>query len=180
MVVEEQTINKVEALKILGLGVVVAGTGSVVLLGQRDSRRGLSQAAERTAGEVHETGPAVEQGPAPWWLLAPFASGSAIGSCQVASMTGAEEGVIGVRLERRDGEDFDVYICRRDDSPGAPAPIASTEYYDFFLPNGGQGNTPTDEENGRVVLGIALLAERNEKSQAPMPLRTLRQYWRRG
>jgi hypothetical protein len=170
-------LDRREALKILGLGAVVAGTGSVVLLGQGNSRRGLLQAAGRSDGE---TGSNVEKGPSPWWLLAPFGGGSTIGSCRVASMTGVEGGVVGVRLERRDGKDFDVYICRRDDSPGAPVPIASTDYYDFFLPNGGKGNTPTDEKNGRVVLGLALLAERNEKSRAQLPLKTLRQYWRRG
>jgi len=172
-------IDRREALKILGLGLVTVGAGSVVLFRHGQSRRNDEQAAGTSTGEAARTRIGVEQEPAPGRLIAPFENGSTIGVCRIAAMTGVVHGVVNLSLERQDGERFDVYICRRDDSPTAPAPVARTDYYDFFLPNGGKGGKPTNEENGRVVLALALLVQRNEKEQALLPLQTLQQYWRR-
>ncbi len=175
-------IDRREALKILGLSLLSVGTGSAVIYRSADCSGGDDSASRLPTGEKSPASArqGAEPEPAPWWLLEPFTAGTVVGTCRIVSMSSVSDGVVTLGLQSEDGERFDVAICRRDDSSSAPTPIARTEYYDFFLPNGGKGDMPTDEANGRVVMALGILAERNEKGQARLPLQTLRQHWLRG
>lgn len=169
-------IDRRDAIKLIGLGAVAVGSGSLSLL-RGSMARGRSDVPD---GESHPEKSPLRGDREQWWLLDPVSTGSTVRGCRVKSVTDIVDGVITVGLERDDGNHFEIRICRRDDSEQAPRPVARSAHYDFFLPNGGKGDMTTDEREGLSVLAIAAIVQRNETRRAPLPLETLREHWRRG
>ncbi len=66
-----------------------------------------------------------------------------------------EDGALVVTVAGHDGEAFSLEILARDTSPLAPKPPASTEGLAIFVRNGGDGASPTDEEQGIAAMTFA-------------------------
>ena len=80
---------------------------------------------------------------------------------QLISLSSVQNGAAVLKL-RKVGlkvEEADVHICVYD---GQPSGIAQTTLFDLLLMDGRNGNDPTPEQLGRVVLGIAQRIRRNE------------------
>lgn len=178
-------LDRRSALKVFGLGLISAGTGAPFFRYRAESapRDRDRHASADSRGIDSDEGKAAsrkpENGPAPWWLLAPFTAGSRVRQCRLVRITPPDRGAVTVKLDKPNGDGFSVRICRRDCAPSAPAPIARSALYDFFLPNGGKGQKPTDEQEGLAAMAIAAMAQRNEANRPVLPLLTLRQYWQR-
>ena len=97
---------------------------------------------------------------APWWLLSPLTIGSSVGKgWKVKSLGSIEQGASILTLQNVDKREYNVHICVHD---GMPKGLAYTEFLDLVLMDGGQGDRPTDEAFGRVLLGIAKRIRHNE------------------
>ncbi len=99
-------------------------------------------------------------GPAPWWLLHPIGMGTPLKfGWYVAGLSGVERGASVLTLAHASGRKATVHICAHR---GAPQGLAHTRLVDLVLMDGGSGSFRTDEQLGRVVLGVAERIRRNE------------------
>jgi hypothetical protein len=62
-------------------------------------------------------------------------------------------------LASQSGQSTRVHLCRHEASPRG---VAHARTIDLLVMNGGRGDQPTDEELGRVVLGLAEVIAANE------------------
>ena len=154
---------------------VLAYFGAGALATAVAPRLGRAAPGPGPAGETTESAGAA--GEAPWWLIAPHAADSSLGTARIQQVNMHPEAMV-VEMTSEGGR-FRAELCRRDDEVGAPDPIARTRRYDLFLVNGGNGRTRTDEQAGRAVLALAEAVERNEMSREALPLWTMRERWGR-
>jgi hypothetical protein len=98
----------------------------------------------------------------PWWLIAPLRAGTAVGKgWSVSELGNIEDGASILTLQSHQGQKVNIHICAYD---GEPKGLAHTEFLDLILMDGGCGDKPTDEQLGRVLLGIAKRIRKNELS----------------
>jgi hypothetical protein len=131
-----------------------AGAALVAVIGRHEKRRPLVRAPQPARPEVAET-----------TFLGDLA-GAKLGAYTVQSVGELERGGIPVTMATASGETFRVDVLRTEllGPPGiGPASTVST-----FLCNGGDGNTPTDEERGLGAMALAKeLARRTRKGEKP-------------
>jgi hypothetical protein len=102
--------------------------------------------------------------PAPWWLLAPLRAGAPLAmGWSLADLSGPHNGGLVLRLQHSNGAVGSVHLSAR--APGA-RPLATTHLLDLRLMDGGDGDRPTDETLGRLVVGLAQHIARNELAAA--------------
>lgn len=70
----------------------------------------------------------------------------------VQSLSAIDRGAMVLSLSHADGRTARVHLCTHD---GQPRGLAHTELLDFILMDGGQGDLPTEEDLGRVLLSLA-------------------------
>ena len=100
--------------------------------------------------------------PAPWWLFAPLQAGSALGAgWSLANLSEVRRGACVLELVHETGDVARVHVCGHD---GRPKGLAHGHMVDLVLMDGGNGDKPTDEQLGRVLLGIAVRVRLNEGS----------------
>lgn len=106
-----------------------------------------------------------------WQLLAPVKEGSDLGlGWRACSLAPLELGTVVLLLTGEGGRKANVRICR---NVGAPVGVAHSSSLDFVLVNGGDGDVPTEESLGRVVLGMAESVARRELAD-PTPAASMR------
>ncbi len=104
--------------------------------------------------------PSLQDGPAPWWLIAPVGLGAPLRfGWYVAGLSPVRQGAAVLTLKHATGRSADVHLCAR-----AGRGLASTTHLDLVLMDGGTGSFRTDERLGRVILGLAERIRRNEAS----------------
>ena len=104
---------------------------------------------------------AQKNGEAPWWLLAPFKQGSQLGlGWSIVSLSAIEKGAAILTLQHHEKDVARIHICAHN---GLPKGLAHTNLLDFLLMDGGQGNHPTEESVGRVLLGLAERMQKDEE-----------------
>jgi hypothetical protein len=97
---------------------------------------------------------------APWGLVAPLSAGSALGAgWTLLSLGPVQDGAAVISLVNTEGVVARLHVCRNG---GAPRGLAHTPAFDLLLMNGGDGGTPSREDLGRVLLGLARVVEANE------------------
>lgn len=149
--------------KVLGkIGLGAAATGLVVGVERRLRPAGTRPAdgdgAASDPGRVAARDPAAGDGP--WWLLAPLSRGDHLGEGWFLAHLGpVRRGASVLTLQHRDGEVARVHLCYHD---GTPRGLAHTTVLDLVLMDGGAGDKPTDENLGRVLLGLARVIRANE------------------
>ncbi|MCK6502842.1 hypothetical protein L6R53_05495 [Myxococcota bacterium] len=150
-----------KVLQQIGLGTAVA----TVVVGTAAVGSSLPPApggAEASDAGRSSAPPSPQAGAGPWWLLAPLTRGSHVGAGWFVAHLGAvERGASVLTLQHRDGAVGRVHLCHRR---GSPRGVAHTELLDLVLMDGGQGDKPTDESLGRVVMGLAAHIRSNELS----------------
>ena len=95
-------------------------------------------------------------------LLAPLREGSRLGRWRIERVVPLTHGAVSVVLCDRAGQLFQLDVCARDLAPGAPRGPASTELFEVFLANGGDGATGTHEDHGLAAMALAELIRGNE------------------
>jgi hypothetical protein len=80
--------------------------------------------------------------------------GATLGRWKVVAIHPEQFGAVAVVMATEDGRRFQVDVLRRDAS--GPDGVANTSKLSLFVSNRGDGQTPTDEEEG---LGALVLAE---------------------
>lgn len=150
-----------KVLQQIGLGTAVA----TVVVGAASVGTGRPAPSAAGAPSAAPGGPPGPQaGAGPWWLLSPLARGSHLGGGWFVAHLGAvERGASVLTLQHRDGAVGCVHLCHRQ---GSPRGVAHTELLDLVLMDGGQGDKPTDESLGRVVMGLAAHIRANELSSS--------------
>jgi hypothetical protein len=160
---EEQAMRtRRSVLKVLALGAAAAAL-------RRASPWAVTPpapAADATAGP--EAAARRLHAPAPWGLLSPLRAGDALAlGWRVAGLSEVRLGAAVLLLACRSGESARVHLCRHE---GSPRGMAHTRKVDLLVMNGGRGDQPTDEELGRVVLGLADVVAANEDKPGPHQL----------
>jgi hypothetical protein len=133
------------------------------------SRRGLVQvvglgaAAAVTRGEVEAPREPVspDEVELALALVTPLAPGSRFGSWTLERVVLEPSGPSYVLSDGR-GVKFQVDVCARDLSLDAPRGPASTEHFDLFVSNEGDGSTDTIEEHGLGAMALAEIIRSNE------------------
>ena len=98
--------------------------------------------------------------PAPWELVAPLKEGSLIGlGWHVAALSPVQLGAAILTLRHDKGHQAYIHISRND---GSPVGITHTQHFDLVVMNGGDGDQPSDENLGRVVVTIGNAMTKNE------------------
>ncbi len=146
------------------IGLTTAAAGLVVGGGHALRKKQASAAAgTATDGDLAAAEPrpaAGEAGDGPWWLLAPLTRGDHLGQGWFVAHLGAvERGASVLTLQHKQGQVARVHLCHHQ---GNPKGLAHTELLDMILMDGGQGDKPTDESLGRVLMGLARVVKVNE------------------
>ena len=116
--------------------------------------------------------------PDPWALVAPLEAGAMLGTVRLIGLSGITgTATVDIEFETEEKARFCARLCRRDNAPGAPTPIARTRDYDLFLSNGGNGEKPTNEHHGVTVMALGAVVRQNEPALERLPLSTMRQRW---
>ena len=135
-----------EVLKNLGAGAMATatlGAGKPALATHEATLRAFAQSA-----------------PSPWWLLAPLKNGQTIGlGWHVKGLGRIDRGAAVLELEHDSGRHERVHICTHE---GVPKGLAHSALFDLILMDGGQGDKPTEETIGRVLLTLAEIIRENE------------------
>lgn len=139
-----------QILKKLGVAAVaVAATGGL------NPREAAATSASRSVPEA-----LADEGRAPWELIAPLSAGVVLhAGWAIHELEPVRQGAAVLSL-RRGGDAARLHLCRRD---GVRHGVAASEHVDVLLMNDGGGASDTDEELGRIILGIAQLIAANEQ-----------------
>ena len=100
-------------------------------------------------------------------LLHPLRPGARLARWTLVSIEPFTRGGLGVILEAAPDHLFRLEILARDRSPMAVRPPAETEHFAIFVQNGGDGWSPTIEEQGIAAMAVATLIRRNEAPRSP-------------
>ncbi len=142
-------------LKKLAVGTATAAAGPAAAV----------EVAEAALGERVLDTPLLQtlfRGPAPWWLLAPLHKGSALGlGWYLADLGEVTRGASVLTLVHRSRRRARVHLCVHG---GAPVGVAHSGLIDLVLMDDHDGSGATEEDLGRVILGLAARIRRNEKS----------------
>jgi hypothetical protein len=95
-------------------------------------------------------------------LLSPLAEGARLLSWDVTAIEPLAMGAVRVRLRGDSGATFGVEIMARDRSPIASRPPAQTDRFALYVSNGGDGRSPTAEEQGLAAMALAQIVAQNE------------------
>lgn len=129
-----------DLLKTIGVGV------AALTVSQRDSLQAFIQRKNSADS--------------PWWLVAPLKTGSSVGKgWKIVNIGSIEQGACILSLKHNSGEMTNIHICAKGEEQKG---IASTELLDLVIMDGRQGEEPTQEDVGRVVMGLAKRIEKNE------------------
>ncbi len=102
------------------------------------------------------------QAPAERALLSPLTVGARLLSWEVVAIEPVELGAVRVRLRGDDDTTFGIEIMARDRSPLASRPPAQTDRFALYVSNGGDGRSPTAEEQGLAAMALVQIVARNE------------------
>lgn len=123
---------------------------------------GFAAAAHRQSLQALAAGASAHS--APWWLFAPLQAGASVGlGWRLTALSPIERGAAVLTLTQvgTPGAEARVHLCAHH---GQPRGLAHSALFDLVLMDGGQGNKPTDEGLGRVLLGLAARLRRTEQS----------------
>ncbi len=139
-----------ELLKTLGTTVagasVVSGAGLVA-----------SPAARASMLRTFASG---GQGDAPWCLMHPVECGMRVGKgWSISDLSPVKDGAAVLTLTHAAHGRARVHICSRK---GQNAGITHSHLLDFVLMDGGNGDKRTQENLGRIIIGIAQRVAKNE------------------
>jgi hypothetical protein len=95
-------------------------------------------------------------------LLAPLVPGARLISWEIVAIEPLAQGAVRVALRGESGATFSVEVLARDASPLAPKPPAQTDKFALYVSNGGDGRTPTAEEQGLAAMALAQIVASNE------------------
>jgi len=95
-------------------------------------------------------------------LLTPLAPGARLARWTLVAIEAPAQGAVALVLSAGDDHRFRLEILARDRSPLAARPPAETEHFAIFVRNGGDGWSPTIEEQGIAAMAVATLIRRNE------------------
>lgn len=95
-------------------------------------------------------------------LLSPLRPGDRLARWTLVTIEPPARGAVGVVVKDAEGHLFRLEILARDPSPIGARPPAETEHFAVFVENGGDGWSPTIEEQGIAAMAVAQLIRRNE------------------
>lgn len=97
----------------------------------------------------------------------PLVSGERIARWIIADVEPLRRGAVGVVVHTVNAEyhRFRLEILARDRSPAAVRPPAETEHFAIFVENGGDGWSPTVEEQGLAAMTLAARIARIESPE---------------
>ncbi len=137
-------------------------------MAEKNSRRqvlkGLAIGAAATAVPVRAataaTGPDhFSRASGVWALVSPYGKGAHLGFGWFLGGLSFDKGAAVLHLLTETGQRAHAALCYHR---GQPRGMASTDYLDLVLMDGGQGDKRTDEELGRVLMRLAEVVRDNE------------------
>lgn len=126
-----------------------------MVMGAAVAASGTAVAATKTTGGVWSEG-----ADAPWDLISPLSTGSRLaGGWRVQGLSGVRKGAAVLTLIHAEHGEAQIHVCAHN---GRPQGIASTAMLDLVIMDGGDGDKPTNERLGRIVMDIASRIRKNE------------------
>lgn len=119
----------------------------------------LLGAAASTPAYARRSAPPVPASGDDWALLAPARAGFELGCGWRADRLERGQGALTLTLDHPDRGEARVAICYHQ---GAPRGLAHTELLDLILMDGGDGDRPTEESVGVVLMKLAQVIGENE------------------
>jgi hypothetical protein len=148
-----------DVLRKLAISATAVGVASTAQAGTlpADSPLAAAAQAQGTAAPAKAVQPAPQP---PLALVAPHQPGDSLAAgWTLGYVKPVEHGAVVLGIASLEGPVARVHICRND---GQPRGIAHTGRFDLVLMNGGDGGTPSQEQLGRVLLGLANVVAANE------------------
>ncbi len=108
-------------------------------------------------------------------LLRPLGPGSKLGRWTLEELRDVSDGAAALVLRDRAGALFQLDVCARDTTAGAERGPASTEHFEVFLANTGDGSTATHEDHGLAAMALAEVIRGNEQRVGRAEFLTLAQ-----
>ena len=109
---------------------------------------------------IADTAQAAPKQGAPWGLIDPVKQGDHIAlGWTVAGLDDVRNGAVVLTLDHPIHGDARVCLCKKGKKP---AGLVQTDHLDIVLMDGGQGDLPTNESLGRVILALAAHIKRGE------------------
>jgi hypothetical protein len=147
----EDSVSRRAALKMIGVGAAGA-----TLAKEPVARAEMEAEKPSEAGSA--TQPSEESA-----LLTPLVEGSQLGRWRVERIVPAD-GALSVVVSDSEGRHFQLDVCARDLTPGAPRAPGESEHFQVFLANRGDGSTDTFEDHGLAAMALAEVIRGNEAS----------------
>jgi hypothetical protein len=132
---------------------------------RRDVLKGMAvgAAAAAVTTDVVQTLPqrmGLAEGRTPWWLLAPAGKGASLArGWYIEDLSPVRQGASVLTVAHSSGHRARLHVCLHE---GNPRGMAHTALLDLVLMDGGAGDKRTNEELGRVLLGLARRIADNE------------------
>lgn len=160
-------------------GIGAVGVGSTALAGNGSQAQvaATTPAAQPAAAGSGVTASSIH-GESFAALLAPVIVGTTLGNAEVATIDVDEWGRGNAEVVVEGGASFHIDVCSRDGSLGHD-PVASTERFDLFVRNGGDGSLATSMDVDNAVSALAGAIRANE-AVAEVALLSKSEYWARG
>lgn len=99
----------------------------------------------------------------PWWIVAPLKVGSSVGKgWRLQALSSVQQGAARIELAHADGRAVSVHVCARQ---GRARGVAHTALFDLITMDGRDGEAPTPEDLGRVLVTLAKRIRANEQRQ---------------
>ncbi|MFT6396364.1 MAG: hypothetical protein ACJAYU_001107 [Bradymonadia bacterium] len=111
-------------------------------------------------------------------LLTPVAVGSVLDGARVATIDVDEWGRGTAEIVIEGGASYHIDVCTKDESLGHE-PVASTQRFDLFVRNGGDGSVATSSNVDGAIAALAGAIRANE-AEATVALLSKSEYWARG
>lgn len=115
-----------------------------------------------SVGSIEPAAEEHDEGPAERTLLSPLTEGARLLSWEILAIEPLEKGAVRVALRGESGATFGIEILARDGSPLASRPPAQSERFALYVSNGGDGRSPTVEEQGLAAMALVQIVARNE------------------
>jgi hypothetical protein len=136
------------------------GAGAAIAAAGIASRASASVAANASGAALPASSEPVEMRAD--WLVAPLVAGSSLGAWEVVEVLPLTDGALSVVMRDARGERFQLDVCARDDSPGAPRSPGASERLQIFVANVGDGARATFEDHGLAAMALAEIVRANE------------------
>ena len=154
------------------LGIGAASTAIGVVVANEHTSEAAAAVSDATEPEAVAVAPPAGEAAT---LLAPLTAGARLGRWTIDEILPVQDGAASVVLSDASGSRFQLDVCARDTENVASRGPGTSELFEVFLANQGDGATSTHEDHGLAAMAVAEIVRANEHRVERTAFQTLRQ-----